>query len=73
LKDKLDLTPFSKVKAMNLSGGNIRKLVCAMSLIGCPSILFLDEPTTGVDPISSRNMLKMLKNLDECSIIFTTH
>jgi ATP-binding cassette subfamily A (ABC1) protein 3 len=58
---------------MSLSGGNKRKLVCAMSLIGYPSIEFLDEPTTGVDPVSSRSLFKMLKNLDECSIILTTH
>ena len=67
------MTPFSKVKAMNLSGGNKRKLVCAMSLIGYPSIEFLDEPTTGVDPVSSRSLFKMLKNLSDCSIILTTH
>jgi ATP-binding cassette subfamily A (ABC1) protein 3 len=58
---------------MNLSGGNKRKLVCAMSLMGYPSIEFLDEPTTGVDPVSSRSLFKMLKNLSECSIILTTH
>ncbi len=46
---------------MNLSGGNMRKLVCAMSLISCPSIEFLDEPTTGVDPVSRRALFKMLK------------
>lgn len=67
------MNPFSKVKAINLSGGNKRKLVCAMSLIGYPSIEFLDEPTTGVDPVSSRSLFKMLKNLSECSIILTTH
>lgn len=59
--------------AMNLSGGNKRKLVCAISLIGNPSIEFLDEPTTGVDPVSSRSLFKMLKNLNDCSIILTTH
>ena len=42
---------------------NKRKLVCAMSLMGYPSIEFLDEPTTGVDPVSSRSLFKMLKNL----------
>jgi ABC-type multidrug transport system ATPase subunit len=58
------LTPFSKTKAANLSGGNKRKLVCAMSLVGCPSIEFLDEPTTGVDPVSRRSLFNMLKSLD---------
>jgi ABC-type multidrug transport system ATPase subunit len=52
----LDLTPFAKTKANDLSGGNKRKLVCAMSLIGCPKLEFLDEPTTGVDPVSRRSL-----------------
>ena len=58
---------------MNLSGGNKRKLVCAMSLIACPHIEFLDEPTTGVDPVSRRSLFKMLKNLKDSSLILTTH
>ena len=61
IKNTLDLMPFSKTKAGNLSGGNKRKLVCAMSLVGCPTIEFLDEPTTGVDPVSRRSLFNMLK------------
>jgi ABC-type multidrug transport system ATPase subunit len=48
---------------MNLSGGNKRKLICAMSLVACPKVEFLDEPTTGVDPVSRRSLFKMLKSL----------
>ena len=48
---------------MNLSGGNKRKLICAMTLIGYPKIEFMDEPTTGVDPVSRRSLFKLLKNL----------
>jgi ATP-binding cassette subfamily A (ABC1) protein 3 len=44
-----------------------------MSLIGCPKIEFLDEPTTGVDPVSRRSLFKLLKNLQSSSIILTTH
>ena len=44
-----------------------------MALIGCPSLLFLDEPTTGVDPISRRCLMKLLKRLDLTSMILTTH
>lgn len=69
----LDLEPYIHTRAMNLSGGNKRKLICAMSLLGCPHIEFLDEPTTGVDPVSRRSLFKMLKNLNDCSIILTTH
>ena len=57
----------------NLSGGNKRKLACAISLIACPSILLLDEPTTGLDPFSRRNLVKMVKKLKNSSIIYTTH
>ena len=58
---------------MNLSGGNKRKLICGMSLMGNPTIEFMDEPTTGVDPVSCRSLFKMLKNLEDSSMILTTH
>lgn len=58
---------------MNLSGGNKRKLICGMSLMGNPSIEFMDEPTTGVDPVSCRSLFRMLKNLEDSSMILTTH
>jgi len=58
---------------MNLSGGNKRKLICAMSLVACPKVEFLDEPTTGVDPVSRRSLFKMLKSLQQSSMILTTH
>ena len=67
MKKALDLEDFSNTKAFKLSGGNKRKLVCAMSLIGCPKCEFLDEPTTGVDPVSRRRLFKILKNLKESS------
>ena len=44
-----------------------------MSLIGCPSLLFLDEPTTGVDPISRRTLMEFMKNLELSSSFITTH
>ena len=69
----LDLNPYINVKAKDLSGGNKRKLVCAMSLMACPQVEFMDEPTTGVDPVSRRSLFKMLKHLPECSLILTTH
>lgn len=65
--------PYSTTKSDNLSGGNKRKLVCAMSLLACPKVEFLDEPTTGVDPVSRRSLFKMLKHLPNCSLILTTH
>jgi len=73
VKEMLDLQSFSSTKSGQLSGGNKRKLMCAMSLVACPTIEFLDEPTTGVDPVSRRSLFKMLKNLSESSIVLTTH
>lgn len=44
-----------------------------MSLVACPKVEFLDEPTTGVDPVSRRSLFKMLKSLQDSSMILTTH
>jgi len=44
-----------------------------MSLMSCPSVEFLDEPTTGVDPVSRRSLFKMLKGLGQSAMILTTH
>jgi len=73
LKKELDLSEFSNRKAENLSGGNKRKLCCAISLIANPLIEFLDEPTSGVDPIARRSLFKILKKLRNSSIMLTTH
>lgn len=67
------MTSYSDTLSKNLSGGNKRKLVCAMSLMGCPHIEFLDEPTTGVDPVSRRSLFKMLKSLKDSGLVLTTH
>ncbi len=57
------LTPFRDRLADNLSGGMKQKLALACSLIHKPEIIFLDEPTTGVDPVSRRDFWKILSNL----------
>ena len=68
------LKPFRKRLADNLSGGMKQKLALASSLIHKPRILFLDEPTTGVDPVSRRDFWKILSNLlkDGITIFMTT-
>ena len=53
------LTPFRSRLADKLSGGMKQKLALACSLIHKPEILFLDEPTTGVDPVSRRDFWKI--------------
>lgn len=68
------LTPFRNRLAENLSGGMKQKLALACSLIHKPKILFLDEPTTGVDPVSRRDFWKILSDLqrDGITIFMTT-
>ncbi len=51
---QMDLTRFENKTAGSLSGGNKRKLSVAISLIGDPPICFLDEPSTGMDPVARR-------------------
>ncbi|XP_074604123.1 phospholipid-transporting ATPase ABCA3-like [Brevipalpus obovatus] len=74
--DSTDLTKFRKTLNGNLSGGNKRKLGLAIAAIGGPSVIFLDEPTTGVDPASRRKIWATLIGLRESgrsSIVLTSH
>jgi ABC-2 type transport system ATP-binding protein len=57
------LTPFRNRLAERLSGGMKQKLALACTLIHTPRIIFLDEPTTGVDPVSRRDFWKILQSL----------
>ena len=62
------IEPFKTRKAGNLSGGMKQKLALCCALIHKPRILFLDEPTTGVDPVSRKEFWEMLKKLKEQNI-----
>jgi len=68
------LTPFRDRLAEKLSGGMKQKLALACSLIHKPKIIFLDEPTTGVDPVSRRDFWKILSDLQKegITIMMTT-
>ena len=62
------IEPFRKRRAGALSGGMKQKLALSCALIHKPDILFLDEPTTGVDPVSRKEFWQMLRNLREQGI-----
>jgi len=68
------LTPFRDRLAEKLSGGMKQKLALACSLIHKPKLIFLDEPTTGVDPVSRRDFWKILSDLQKegITILMTT-
>jgi ABC-2 type transport system ATP-binding protein len=57
------LTPFRERLAERLSGGMKQKLALVCTLVHTPRIIFLDEPTTGVDPVSRRDFWKILQSL----------
>jgi ABC-2 type transport system ATP-binding protein len=69
-----NLEPFGRRKAQDLSGGMRQKLGLICALIHTPRILFLDEPTTGVDPLSRRDFWMILYNLlkEGVTILFST-
>ena len=68
------LTPFRDRLADRLSGGMKQKLALACTLIHTPEVIFLDEPTTGVDPVSRRDFWKILSDVlkSGISIVMTT-
>jgi ABC-2 type transport system ATP-binding protein len=74
LLDMVRLTPFRTRLADRLSGGMKQKLALACTLIHTPELLVLDEPTTGVDPVSRRDFWKLLSRLQRqgLTLLLTT-
>ena len=68
------LQPYEKQKSKTLSGGWQRKLSIAMALISNPQVLFLDEPTLGLDILGRRELWRLIEDLKKSTtIILTTH
>ncbi|MGC9443301.1 ABC transporter ATP-binding protein, partial [Streptomyces sp. WG5] len=63
LLDRFDLVEAAKKPASTYSGGMKRRLDIAMTLVGSPQVIFLDEPTTGLDPRSRHNMWQIIREL----------
>jgi ABC-2 type transport system ATP-binding protein len=74
LLDRFDLTDAARKPMTAYSGGMRRRLDLAMTLVGNPSVIFLDEPTTGLDPRSRRTMWQMIRELagEGVTILLTT-
>ncbi|CAD7944112.1 unnamed protein product [Amoebophrya sp. A120] len=73
---ELDLEPYLHKKCYQLSGGNKRKTCVAIALLSKPKLLFLDEPSTGMDAVAKRNLWRCLQKyvqLDRTLCILTTH
>lgn len=72
--DELGLQEAVKFKAKSLSGGWQRRLSIAMALVSDPKLLFLDEPTLGLDVLARRELWKIIEGLKgKVTVILTTH
>jgi ABC-2 type transport system ATP-binding protein len=76
LLDIVGLTKWRDAEVRTLSGGMRRRVEVARGLVHSPKILFLDEPTTGLDPVSRVDVWEMLENIQrerQLTILLTTH
>ncbi len=72
----MSLSNYMQTRAGVLSGGNKRKLCVSIAMLANPKILFFDEPSSGVDPISRRYLWKSLSiaaKAKKTSMVLTTH
>ena len=75
LLDYIDLVPQKHTMVRKLSGGMKRRVLIARALLHEPKILFLDEPTIGLDPAIRRRIWALIKKIrkDGCTVFLTTH
>jgi lipooligosaccharide transport system ATP-binding protein len=72
---RFELTPYANVSPHMLSGGFARRLLIARSIVHRPSVLFLDEPTTGLDPSARLDVWELIDGMraEGLAIVLTTH
>ena len=75
LLGRVHLTDKAEAKPANLSGGQKQRFSIACALVNDPKVLFLDEPTTGLDPQAKRNLWNLVQELNQTgmTIVLTTH
>lgn len=75
LLEKVELQDYARNSIDELSGGMKRRLVLARALINRPQVVFLDEPTTGLDPDARQEFWRLVSDLKQqgCSVLLTTH
>jgi ABC-2 type transport system ATP-binding protein len=75
LLERVGLNPSDKTRCRRLSGGQKRRLALAVALVGKPSLVFLDEPTSGMDPQARLATWEIIRELKRngATILFTTH
>jgi ABC-2 type transport system ATP-binding protein len=73
--ETVGLTSRANTQALHLSGGEKRRLGIAMALVGKPDLVFLDEPTTGLDPSARRELWSLIRSLkaEGKTVLLTTH
>jgi ABC-2 type transport system ATP-binding protein len=74
--EALELTPFAHKLVQGFSGGMIRKLEIAQSMMHRPTVLFMDEPTVGLDPVARHTVLQLIGQLRRrfgTTVIITSH
>ncbi|MEO8879818.1 MAG: ATP-binding cassette domain-containing protein [Gemmatimonadaceae bacterium] len=76
LLEQVELTKWAKEQVKKLSGGMRRRVEIARGLVHNPRVLFLDEPTTGLDPVSRASVWEMVRKMKEqyaLTVLLTTH
>lgn len=75
LVEGMDLAMNGSTLVGRYSGGNKRKLMVAVAMCGEPEVIFLDEPSSGMDPGARRSMWEIIRAIKQrgCSVVLTTH